>query len=150
MKTIITQDCVCERPSVGKKILSPRAFSVLYRNVTLVSFVPMMTSRALLVLPLLAGLLLSSTKSAAGEAWSGLYPHLAFFNEESECGTGAVVPWAGRLWALTYAPHKPRGSSDKLYEITPELELIIRPESIGGTPANRMIHRESEQLFMGP
>ncbi|NLT70118.1 MAG: hypothetical protein GXX91_05420 [Verrucomicrobiaceae bacterium] len=109
-----------------------------------------MTFRAFLFFPLLAGLLFSSPKSEAGEAWSGIYPHLAFFNDESECGTGAVVPWAGRLWALTYAPHKPRGSSDKLYEITPELELIIRPESIGGTPANRMIHRESEQLFMGP
>jgi hypothetical protein len=30
------------------------------------------------------------------------------------------------------------------------LEQITRPESIGGTPANRMIHRESHQLFIGP
>jgi hypothetical protein len=81
---------------------------------------------------------------------SGIYPNLAMFNEEGECGTGAVVPWAGRLWAITYAPHKPQGSSDKLYEITPDLRQIIRPESIGGTPANRMIHRESQQLFIGP
>jgi hypothetical protein len=81
---------------------------------------------------------------------SGIYPHLAMFNQEDECGTGAVVPWAGRLWAITYAPHKPQGSTDKLYEITPALEQIIRPESIGGTPANRLIHRESEQLFIGP
>ena len=72
------------------------------------------------------------------------------FNDEAECGTGAVVPWAHRLWVLTYAPHKPQGSTDKLYEITPDLEQIIRPESIGGTPANRMIHRESQQLFIGP
>jgi hypothetical protein len=59
-------------------------------------------------------------------------------------------PWAGRLWVMTYAPHKPRGSTDKLYEISPTLERVIRPESIGGTPANRMIHRESGQLFLGP
>ncbi|MCA8977068.1 MAG: hypothetical protein KDC98_20265 [Planctomycetes bacterium] len=72
------------------------------------------------------------------------------FNDEGECGTGAVVPWAGRLWVVTYAPHAPRGSSDRLYEITPGLEQIIRRESIGGTPANRMIHRESQQLFLGP
>ncbi|QDT15718.1 hypothetical protein [Alienimonas californiensis] len=83
-------------------------------------------------------------------AFGGIYPHLAYFNNEGECGTGAVVPWAGRLWAVTYAPHSPRGSSDKLYEITPDLEQIVRPESIGGTPANRMIHRESDQLFIGP
>ncbi|HQX53476.1 MAG TPA: hypothetical protein PLY87_27870 [Planctomycetaceae bacterium] len=81
---------------------------------------------------------------------SGIYPHLAMFNNENECGTGAVVPWAGRLWVVTYAPHMPRGSSDKLYEITPELKQIVRPESIGGTPANRMIHPESQQLFIGP
>lgn len=81
---------------------------------------------------------------------SGIYPHLAVFNQEQECGTGAVVPWADRLWVITYAPHKPRGSTDKLYEITPDLRQIIRPESIGGTPANRFIHRESQQLFIGP
>jgi len=81
---------------------------------------------------------------------SGIYPHLAMYNEEGECGTGAVVPWQDRLWVITYGPHLPFGSSDKLYEITPELERTIRPESIGGTPANRMIHRESQQLFIGP
>ncbi|MEZ5352458.1 MAG: hypothetical protein R2762_07460 [Bryobacteraceae bacterium] len=81
---------------------------------------------------------------------SGIYPHLAMFNEDNECGTGGVVPWAGRLWVVTYSPHRPAGSADKLYEITPDLRQIVRPESIGGTPANRMIHRESNQLFLGP
>jgi hypothetical protein len=81
---------------------------------------------------------------------SGIYPHLAYYNNEGECGTGAVVPWAGRLWVVTYGPHLPYGSSDKLYEITPDLQQIVRPESVGGTPANRLIHRESQQLFIGP
>ncbi len=81
---------------------------------------------------------------------SGIYPSLAMFNNEGECGTGAVVPWADRLWVITYGPHLPFGSSDKLYEITPELKQIVRPESVGGTPANRMIHPESRQLFIGP
>ena len=81
---------------------------------------------------------------------SGIYPHLAMFNDEGECGTGAVVPFADRLWVVTYAPHMPKGSSDKLYEITSDLRQIVRPESIGGTPANRMIHAESNQLFIGP
>lgn len=101
----------------------------------------------------MAWLCLAAVAAPAGEPprqISGIYPHLATFNEEGECGTGAVVPWAGRLWAVSYAPHKPLGSSDKLYEITPDLRQIIRPESIGGTPANRMIHRESGQLFIGP
>ena len=81
---------------------------------------------------------------------SGIYPHLAMYNWEGECGTGAVVPWADRLWVITYGPHLPYGSTDKLYEITPQLERTVRPESVGGTPANRMIHRESQQLFIGP
>jgi hypothetical protein len=81
---------------------------------------------------------------------SGIYPSLAMFNNEGECGTGAVVPWADRLWVITYGPHLPFGSSDKLYEITPDLKQIVRPESVGGTPANRMIHEESQQLFIGP
>ncbi|WP_163325430.1 hypothetical protein [Draconibacterium mangrovi] len=81
---------------------------------------------------------------------SGIYPELAYYNNEGECGTGAVVPWAGRLWVMTYGPHLPFGSSDKLYEITPGFEQVVREESIGGTPANRMIHHESNQLFIGP
>ena len=48
---------------------------------------------------------------------SGIYPRLAYYNNEGECGTGAVVPWADRLWVVTYGPHKPWGSTDKLYEI---------------------------------
>ena len=94
--------------------------------------------------------ILSVKGFAAPQEWSGIYPSLAYFNNEGECGTGAVVPWADRLWVITYGPHCPYGSSDKLYEITPSLELITRPESVGGTPANRMIHEESKQLIIGP
>ncbi len=82
--------------------------------------------------------------------FSGVYPHLAHYNDEGECGIGAVVPWADRLWVITYGPHLPFGSSDKLYEITPDFQMTIRPESVGGTPADRMIHKESNQLFIGP
>ena len=81
---------------------------------------------------------------------SGIYPHLTMFNENGECGIGGVVPWQGKLWIITYAPHKPKGSDDKLYSVSPDLIKTIHPESIGGTPANRLIHRESEQLFIGP
>ena len=101
----------------------------------------------------LVSLTVAATLIASAEeprSISGVYPHLTMYNNEGECGTGAVVPWADRLWVITYGPHLPFGSSDKLYEITPELGQIIRPESVGGTPANRMIHGESQQLFIGP
>ncbi len=97
-----------------------------------------------------AGQTVSAQPTPAPTAYSGIYPHLAMFGDSGEAGTGAVVSWADRLWTLTYAPHSPRGSNDKLYEITPDLGQIIRRESVGGTPANRMIHRESNQLFIGP
>ncbi len=82
--------------------------------------------------------------------YGGIYPHLAYYNDEGECGTGAIVPWQGKLWVVTYGPHLPWGSSDKLYEIDDTLGIKVRPESIGGTPADRMIHAESGQLIIGP
>lgn len=102
---------------------------------------------ALLMLALTA---CSTSQQETENCISGIYPQLAYYNHEGECGTGAVVPWAGRLWVITYGPHLPLGSSDKLYEITPDYQQIVRSESIGGTPANRMIHKESNQLFIGP
>ena len=112
---------------------------ILYKN-----------SAVSLLLICLACFNLIGQKESVFPSYSGIYPHLAYYNNEGECGTGAVVPWAGRLWVISYGPHLPFGSSDKLYEITPDLQRIIRPESVGGTPANRMIHKESNQLFIGP
>ena len=83
---------------------------------------------------------------------SGIYPHLASFNKNGECGIGAVVPWAGKLWWITYPPHLTHGSpGDKLYSIAPDMKTLeIAPESVGGTHACRMIHKESNQLIIGP
>ena len=93
---------------------------------------------------------LTAAAEPAPRSIAGIYPQLTCANQEAECGIGAVVPWADRLWVITYAPHQPAGSSDKLYEITPDLQQRIFPGSVGGTPANRMIHPESNQLFIGP
>ncbi|HBX19768.1 MAG TPA: hypothetical protein DEF88_04915, partial [Porphyromonadaceae bacterium] len=104
---------------------------------------------AICILSVLSGCKVGEN-SKPPKSLSGIYPHLAYYNNEGECGTGAVVPWAGSLWVITYGPHLPYGSSDKLYQVTPSLEQIVRDGSIGGTPANRMIHKESGQLFIGP
>ncbi len=90
---------------------------------------------------------------------SGVYPHLTTYGIYSqngahtlpghdECGIGAVVPWAGKLWMVNYAPHMPRGSEHKLYSVDEDLQLTIHPESVGGTPAGRMVHHESNQLLI--
>ena len=87
---------------------------------------------------------------------SGVFPHLAVFNEQhieekaGETGIGAVVPWGNKLYAITYSAHKPRGSADKLYVIDKKLKIKESQLSVGGTPANRMIHKESRQLIIGP
>ncbi|MFK8114280.1 MAG: sulfatase-like hydrolase/transferase [Rubripirellula sp.] len=92
---------------------------------------------------------------------SGVYPHLTTYGVYSqngahykdghnECGIGAIVPWAGKLWMVNYAPHQPRGSEHKLFSIAPDLTkpMTVHPESVGGTPAGRMIHAESNQLLI--
>ncbi len=56
-------------------------------------------------IPISISLLLSCaervTPPAQHPQFSGIYPHLAYYNNEGECGTGAVVPWADRLWVIT-------------------------------------------------
>ncbi|MBR4172308.1 MAG: hypothetical protein IKR48_11715, partial [Kiritimatiellae bacterium] len=106
--------------------------------------------RGLTLLSVVCVCVTGSLRADAPRCISGIYPNLAMFNNEGECGTGAVVPWQDRLWVITYAPHAPNGSSDRLYEITPDFKQTVREESVGGTPANRMIHRESGQLLIGP
>ncbi|WP_211238189.1 hypothetical protein [Saccharicrinis fermentans] len=109
--------------------------------------------KSLFLLVLVAILISCQSKHSEMESprqVSGIYPHLAMYNSQGECGTGAIVSWADRLWVITYAPHYPVRTDDMLFEITPDLKQIERKESIGGTPANRMIHKESQQLFIGP
>lgn len=83
-------------------------------------------------------------------SFGGRYPHLAVSNSQGECGIGAVVAWAGKLWFITYGPHLPLGSDDGLYEVDDRLAIVRRPESVGGTPAARLIHRETNTLVIGP
>lgn len=81
---------------------------------------------------------------------SGTYPHLAVFNNDGECGIGAVAEWAGKLWFITYPPHAPNGSADKLWSVDTNLNIQPFAGSVGGTHACRMIHKESAQLIIGP
>jgi hypothetical protein len=105
---------------------------------------------------LAASLLLAVCSHAADPlSVSGIYPHLTVFNSDPkrersamECGLGAAVPWAGKLWSTTYTSHDLGRGNDKLFAILPDMTLEIRPESVGGTSACRMIHRESRQLFI--
>lgn len=97
--------------------------------------------------------------STSGKRYiSGVYPHLTTYAHArvngkygfgNECGIGAVVPWQGKLYIVNYAAHEPHGSEHKLYIIDKNKNMEIYPGSVGGTPAARMIHAESNQLLIG-
>ena len=84
----------------------------------------------------------------------GVFPHLAMVADHSprtEAGTGALFPWANRLWVVTYVAHMEQsGSGTGLFEINDKLEIRKRPESVVGTYANRLLHGETNQLIIGP
>ena len=90
---------------------------------------------------------------------SGIYPHLTTYSHGrlkgnygfgNECGIGALAVWNEKLYLVNYAAHQPKGSEHKLYIIDKDKKMEIFQGSIGGTPAARMIHKESNQLFIGP
>ncbi len=86
---------------------------------------------------------------------SGIFPHLALAAElgppRTECGVGALMPWAGKLWVITYVSHKSAsGAGTGLYEIDPGLNISQHPASRVGTYTNRFVHWESNQLIIGP
>ncbi len=68
----------------------------------------------------------------------------------TECGVGALLPWADALWAVTYNSHKEgTGTGLALHRIDENLR-IEKIHIHNGTHANRLIHRESNQCFIGP
>lgn len=86
---------------------------------------------------------------------SGVFPHTAVkaghFPDRTETGIGALMPWADRLWFVTYVAHKKgTGSGTGLFFIDDGMNLTKHPASRVGTYANRMIHNASHQLIIGP
>lgn len=86
---------------------------------------------------------------------SGVVPRLAVRADllpvRTEGGIGALMPWAGKLWFITYVAHLARsGSGTGLFEVDEDLNVHKHPKSEVGTYANRMIHSASHQLSIGP
>ncbi len=85
---------------------------------------------------------------------SGVFPSLTMTADHfprTEAGTGALMPWANRLWVITYVAHlTPTGSGTGLYEIDENMQIKKHPASVVGTYANRLIHTQSMQLAIGP
>lgn len=68
----------------------------------------------------------------------------------TECGVGALLPWADVLWTVTYNSNKQRtGSGLGLYRIDEDLKAE-RVHIHDGTHANRFVHAASDQAIIGP
>ncbi|MCB9878956.1 MAG: hypothetical protein H6835_15275 [Planctomycetes bacterium] len=67
----------------------------------------------------------------------------------SETGIGALIPWADKLWAVGYVAHV-KGDGIGLYSMDANMLLSKHPASVTGTFANRLVHWESKQVFLGP
>jgi len=86
-------------------------------------------------------------------ATANVHPRLTVMakglGSDSECGIGALVPWAERLWAVGYVAHI-RGQGLGLYEIREDMTMRRHPASVTGTFANRLVHWPTGQAFIGP
>ncbi|MCC5931424.1 MAG: hypothetical protein JJU28_19410 [Cyclobacteriaceae bacterium] len=96
----------------------------------------------------------SQALHSSQQSISGVIPALAMTADHfprTEAGIGALMPWANRLWAITYVAHlTPTGSGTGLYEIDDNFKIKKHEKSIVGTYANRLIHTQSMQLSIGP
>lgn len=86
---------------------------------------------------------------------NGTFPHLAVladhYPKRSETGIGGLIPWANKLWFVTYVAHKKgSGGGTGLFSIDGNMNMEKHPESRVGTYANRMIHSETSQAIIGP
>lgn len=86
---------------------------------------------------------------------SGIVPNLHVKADlkprRSESGIGALMPWADRLWLISYTSDGIKsGAGTGLFEITENFRIHKKSESVVGTYANRMIHSQSDQIIIGP
>jgi hypothetical protein len=98
---------------------------------------------------------LTAEKRALSVGFSGVVPALTAKADNipirSESGIGALMPWADRLWAISYVSSGRRsGAGTGLWEVHDDLTMTKHPASVVGTYANRMIHKASDQLIIGP
>jgi hypothetical protein len=95
-----------------------------------------------------------SRRSLLAAPWAAFGQTIGFKADtgpkRSECGVGALLPWADALWASTYNSHKsPSGTGLALYRIDEDLKME-RVHVHDGTHANRFVHKESNTAFIGP
>ena len=93
-------------------------------------------------------------------SFSGIVPSLAVtadsapdvppgLPKRSEAGVGGLMPWADRLYMISYLSVPHYGSGTGLYEIDEHLTMkkVANHSSVF---ANRMIHHWTDSIIIGP
>ncbi|CAL1548764.1 unnamed protein product [Lymnaea stagnalis] len=83
---------------------------------------------------------------------NGIFPSLAAVASSgpgrSESGTGALMPWADRLYMVSYLSVPDAGSGTGLYAIYDNFEMYKLVDH-NSTFANRILHRQTNQIVIG-
>lgn len=98
--------------------------------------------------------LFGSAGYAAAQSYLPTLPNIGFKGDNdagrTECGIGALMPWADGLYASTYnSSGKRTGTGLGLYRIDDQLKTEV-VDMHNGVYANRFIHHQSNQCIIGP
>lgn len=105
--------------------------------------------------------LATAAGSAAAQSFLPGIPNVGFKADtdpsRTECGIGALMPWADGLYAITYnsagtggrSAGAKSGSGLGLYRIDESLKPTLL-DIVNGVHANRFIHHHSNQCIIGP
>lgn len=98
--------------------------------------------------------LFGSAGYAAAQSYLPTLPNIGFKGDNNaartECGIGALMPWADGLYASTYNSSGRRtGTGLGLYRISDDLKMEVI-DIHNGVFANRFIHHQSNQCIIGP
>lgn len=96
----------------------------------------------------------SSKNSSVNIVFSinGIFPSLSVSAtsgpNRSECGIGALMPWADSLYLVSYLSVPYAGNGTGLYRIDANFQLIKLADH-RSTFANRLLHKETNQIIIG-
>uniref|UniRef100_A0A0B7B8Z5 Olfactomedin-like domain-containing protein n=1 Tax=Arion vulgaris TaxID=1028688 RepID=A0A0B7B8Z5_9EUPU len=83
---------------------------------------------------------------------NGIFPSLAATAasgpDRTECGTGALMPWADKLYMVSYLSVPDGGNGTGLYAIDDKF-TITKLADHRSTFANRILHRQTNQIIIG-
>lgn len=94
----------------------------------------------------------SHTMSGVNLGMSGIFPALTATADSgpkrSECGIGALMPWADSLYMVSYLSVPDAGNGTGLYKISADFQMTKIADH-RSTFANRLLHKETSQIIIG-